>query len=318
MAKYDVVSIGESLIDFTGTDVDGELAFVPNVGGGPLNLVAAVAKFEMPAAMITKISKDGFGIRIYEALKLAGIGLNGVVFSQKNTALAFVHNDSSGDRSFTFYRNNTADLDLSSEEINYKIIEEAKVLHYSSVSMTGNPCREATFFAASYAKKSKTTVSFDPNLRPLLWNSLDDAKAQIEKGLTYTDILKLSEEELQFLTDTFDYDEGTQMLYDKYQIPIILLTLGKKGCYYRLSGITGIMPTYECVETIDTTGAGDGFLGGFLYRFVKLNKSPTSVTEAEVTAAIDFANATGSLVTTVMGGFTAMPELEAVEQLMNS
>jgi sugar/nucleoside kinase (ribokinase family) len=174
--------------------------------------------------------------------------------------LAFVHLAEDGDRSFSFYRKPGADMMLEEKEIKLELIAQSKVFHFGSLSMTNEPAKSATLKAADFAKKKGVIISYDPNLRPPLWNDLEQAKTTILKGMEYADIVKISEEELAFLTGEEDLEKGSEILMDQYNIKILFVTLGAKGCFYRVKDQTGIVPGYK-VKAIDTTGAGDSFLG---------------------------------------------------------
>lgn len=312
---FDVVALGEVLIDFTpnGRSENGNLLFERNPGGAPANVLAAVAKLGLKTAFIGKVGNDQFGLFLVNVLKDIDINTEGLVFSNDvNTTLAFVHLNEQGDRSFSFYRNSGADMMLEEDEVNKNIIRNAKIFHFGSVSMTHEPARTATIQAASLAKESNVIVSYDPNLRPALWNSLPEAKETILNCMKYADILKISEEELLFLTGSKDMDTGTQYLYDKYNTKLILVTLGPNGCFFRKGESTGHSQTYD-VKTIDTTGAGDAFLGGALYQILQRNKGLEDFTAADIYQCIDFANAVGSLAITKKGAIPAMPTLKEVE-----
>lgn len=313
---FDVVALGEVLIDFTpsGLSAAGNELFERNPGGAPANVLAALSKLGKKTAFIGKVGNDQFGKFLESTLKTCNIDTRGLVFSNEvNTTLAFVHLDDKGDRTFSFYRNPGADLTLSRDEINYQLIKGAKVFHYGSVSMTHEPSKTATLSAVQFAKENGVLVSYDPNLRVPLWSSLDAAKKVISEGLKFADLLKISEEELLFLTGESDLEAGSKSIRDKFGIDIIFITLGRKGCFYRLKDSTGCSPTYD-VKTIDTTGAGDAFLGGILYNIVENGIKPTQLTLSDIATFVDFANATGSMATTRRGAIPAMPSLNEIEE----
>jgi sugar/nucleoside kinase (ribokinase family) len=251
-------------------------------------------------------------------LSKQGIHTDGLLqTAEANTTLAFVHLDDSGDRTFSFYRNPGADMLLTTEEVNIDILKRAAVFHFGSVSMSREPARTATLNTAEKAKRMGKLVSYDPNLRPPLWESLDEAKNVLLQGLQYADILKISEEELMFLTDTDDLVNGTLRLYDKYKTSVILVTLGANGCFYRKSDQTDHCPGFQ-VNAIDTTGAGDAFFGGFLYKLITCDKQIVELTDKDLHEMIAFANAMGALTTTRKGAIPALPAFEQIEMLLGN
>jgi len=313
---YDIVAAGELLIDFApgGTTKEGTALFERNPGGAPANVLAMASRLGKKTAMIGKVGDDQFGRFLTDVLKNIHVDTKGLVYTKEaNTTLAFVSLDKNGDRSFSFYRNPGADMLLAAADVDVEMVKNCRIFHFGTVSMTSNPSREATLFAVDTAKKNGAIISFDPNLRPLLWRNLEEAKAMIVKGLPLADILKVSNEELEFITGIKDLEEGSKYLKDHYGIQVILVTLGPAGCFYRIGGNQGILPTYD-VKTIDTTGAGDAFLGAFLYQFIQYGKDAAALDLKEIEAMIDFANAAGSLATTKKGAIPAMPDLEAIAE----
>lgn len=236
------------------------------------------------------------------------------VDEEVNTTLAFVHTFPDGDREFSFYRNPGADMMLSVDEVKPEFIEQARLFHFGTLSMTHEGVREATKKAVQTAKEKGLLVSFDPNLRPPLWKSLDDAKAQMEYGFQYCDILKISDNEIQFVSGKEDYEEGIQYLQEKYHIPLILLTMGKDGSRAYYKGMRVERAGFKC-KMIETTGAGDTFCGSSL-NFL-LDHDFQNLTEAKLGEMLTFANAAAAIVTTRKGAIRAMPERAEVEELMN-
>ncbi|MDR1232376.1 MAG: carbohydrate kinase [Spirochaetaceae bacterium] len=343
----DITAIGEILIDFTpaGADDRGIPLFSQNPGGGPVNMLAMYAKLGGKAAFIGKIGNDRFGDFLRDTLKRAGIDTSGVVRSGTvNTTLAFVHLDRSGDRSFSFYRNPGADITLETAEIDSGLIEAAGNFHVSGVSLTGEPSRSAVCHALDIAVAHGKTVSYDPNYRPQLWgdvpgaevsevlnpsfpHSLDHARAstvaislrssikrELVRPLAKVDILKVSDEEAALMTGEPEIQNGAAALA-KAGPAIVLVTLGPKGAFFLCRDGTGLLPAYD-VPTVDTTGAGDAFLGAVLFKLRgKRRADVRSVTRDELADIVRFANAAGSLATTKPGGIPAMPSPEAVAQL---
>lgn len=311
---YDVVALGELLIDFTpsGKTERGNHLFELNPGGAPANVLVALSKLGKKGAFIGMVGRDQFGSFLNEVLVENGIDVRGLKFSATaRTTLAFVHLDQDGDRSFSFYRNPGADMMLKPEDVDYDLITQAKIFHFGAVSMSKGPAREATLAAAKFAKEKGLLVSYDPNYRPPLWENSAEAKTVIKSGLQYTDILKVSQEELMLITSTNNLEEGTAALYDQ-GIQVILVTLGPEGCFYRYPGGTGKMATYP-VQAIDTTGAGDAFLGGVLYWFSELTlQEICALPQSEFRKVINFANGMGALSTTKRGGIPSLPSLEEI------
>lgn len=315
---YDVVALGELLIDFTpdGLSEKGNILFERNPGGAPANVLAVLSKFGKKTAYIGKVGHDQFGYFLEETLRNNRIESSGLVFAENvNTTLAFVHLKEDGDRSFSFYRKPGADLMLEENEVNYDLIRKGRVFHFGSVSLTGEPFRTATMKAVKFAKQQGLLISYDPNLREPLWDSLDEAKVIISEGLHYADVLKVSEEELHFLTDSMDLDEGTKWIWDKYGISVIFVTMGNKGCFYRLRGDVGSIPAYR-VKAIDATGAGDAFFGSILFHLLENYMKLEQLTILDIEKFVQFANAAGALTTMRKGAIPAIPNLEQVKLFM--
>jgi len=316
---YDVVALGELLIDFTpaGISANNCFLFEQNPGGAPANVLSVLASFGKSTGMIAKLGKDQFGYFLKEVLDNIKVSTEGIVFDdQANTTLAFVHLESSGERKFSFYRNPGADMMLKEEEVNLNMIKNAKIFHFGSISMTHEPARSATLKAVKYARENGLVISYDPNYRPLLWKSAEDAIKQMKAGLTYADILKVSEEELQLLTNIDDITQSTQFLYDEYNISLTVVTLGSKGSYYRRGKLEGYIPAYT-VKAVDTTGAGDGFFGALLYQILESGKKLSELEAAELENMLKFSNATGALMTTKRGAIPAIPTLKDINELMS-
>ncbi|TFE27238.1 PfkB family carbohydrate kinase [Cohnella luojiensis] len=315
---YDVIALGELLIDFTPQSVEGgkDAYFQKNPGGAPANVLSALSKQGKKTAFIGKVGNDSFGTYLADVLESNGISTKGLVFSDReNTTLAFVELNDKGDRDFTFYRKPGADMMLNKDEIDYDFIASAKVFHYGSISMTHEPSRQATLKALAHAKQNGVLISFDPNLRLPLWPDRETAKEQILSVIHYADIMKISEEELTFLTGTEDLEDGARRIYEQYRTPLICITLGDKGCFYRAGAITGFVDAFE-VQTIDTTGAGDAFLGGVLSGVLDEETQLHKLSEAQLTAIITYGNAMGSLATTKRGGIPSMPDRGDVSKLI--
>ena len=314
--KYDVIALGELLIDFTmnGQSEQGNNMFEACPGGAPCNVLALLNKMGKKTAFIGKVGKDQFGALLRDPITEAGIDASNLMVDENvNTTLAFVHTFPDGDREFSFYRNPGADMMLTADEVNPEVVKDTKVFHFGTLSMTHEGVREATKKAVETAKANGCLVSFDPNLRPPLWSSLDLAKEQMEYGFGKCDILKISDNEIQFVSGKEDYDEGIAYLQETYNIPLILLTMGKDGSRAYYKGMRVERPGFS-VKAIETTGAGDTFCGSSLNYLV--DHDFENLTEEQLGEMLTFANAAAALVTTKKGAIKAMPVKEEVLELI--
>ena len=314
--KYDVIALGELLIDFTmnGQSEQGNNMFEACPGGAPCNVLALLNKMGKKTAFIGKVGKDQFGTLLRDTITEAGIDASNLMVDENvNTTLAFVHTFPDGDREFSFYRNPGADMMLTADEVNPEVVKDTKVFHFGTLSMTHEGVREATKKAVETAKANGCLVSFDPNLRPPLWSSLDLAKEQMEYGFGKCDILKISDNEIQFVSGKEDYDEGIAYLQETYNIPLILLTMGKDGSRAYYKGMRVERPGCS-VKAIETTGAGDTFCGSSLNYLV--DHDFENLTEEQLGEMLTFANAAAALVTTKKGAIKAMPVKEEVLELI--
>ena len=315
MKKYDVVALGELLIDFamSGQSEQGNNVFEACPGGAPCNVLAMLNKLGKKTAFIGKVGNDQFGKLLKATIEEIGIDATGLLMDEDvRTTLAFVHTFADGDRDFSFYRNPGADMMLSEEEVNFDMIRDTKVFHLGTLSMTDEPVRSATKKALDVAKEAGCLISFDPNLRPPLWKSLDTANEMMEYGFGYCDILKISDNEIQFVSGKEDYDEGIQYLQEKYNIPLIFLTLGKDGSRAYYKGMRVEQGGFK-VETFESTGAGDTFCGSVISGV--LDKGIDNLTEESLAEILKFANAAAALVTTRKGAIRSMPTPEEVCKL---
>ena len=314
--KYDVIALGELLIDFTmnGQSEQGNNMFEACPGGAPCNVLALLNKMGKKTAFIGKVGKDQFGALLRDTITEAGIDASNLMVDENvNTTLAFVHTFPDGDREFSFYRNPGADMMLTADEVNPEVVKDTKVFHFGTLSVTHEGVREATKKAVETAKANGCLVSFDPNLRPPLWSSLDLAKEQMEYGFGKCDILKISDNEIQFVSGKEDYDEGIAYLQETYNIPLILLTMGKDGSRAYYKGMRVERPGFS-VKAIETTGAGDTFCGSSLNYLV--DHDFENLTEEQLGEMLTFANAAAALVTTKKGAIKAMPVKEEVLELI--
>lgn len=313
---YDVVALGELLIDFTESgksEQENQLLEV-NPGGAPCNVLAMLSQLGRKTAFIGKVGQDIFGNLLKNTLNEVGISSENLIMDKEvRTTLAFVHTLSDGDREFSFYRNPGADMMLREEEISSEVIRDTKIFHFGTLSMTHEGVRKATKKAVSIAKEAGALISFDPNLREPLWESLEIAKEQMEYGFQQCDILKISDNEIQFVTGKEDYDEGIAVLQEKYEIPLILLTKGKDGSCAYYKGMR-VEKKGFCVQAIETTGAGDTFCGcslGYL-----LEHDLQQLSEKELEEMLTFANAGAALITLKKGAIRSMPKEEEIRRFM--
>ena len=319
MKKFDVTALGELLIDFTdnGKSAQGNTLFEANPGGAPCNVLAMLNKCGHPTAFIGKVGKDIFGLKLKSTLEEVGINTSNLIVDENaRTTLAFVQTFEDGDRDFSFFRNPGADMLLTAQEVDEELIKDSRILHFGTLSMTHDGVREATKRAIAVAKESGAVISFDPNLRPPLWNSLEDAKVQVAYGLGQCDVLKISDNEIQWFTGEEDFDAGIAKLRKEYDIPLILLSMGRDGsrAYYKDLKVEAAPFLQE--STIETTGAGDTFGGSCLHYILKYGLD--DLDERRLKEMLTFANAAASIVTTRKGALRVMPEIEEVESFIQS
>lgn len=316
MKKYDVVALGELLIDFTnnGVSSQGNSLFEANPGGAPCNVLAILQKLSKKTAFIGKVGNDQFGKLLKGTLDEVGIDSSNLLFDDKiPTTLAFVHNMPDGDRDFSFYRKPGADMMLTADEIHEDMVNDTKIFHFGTLSMTSEGVREATIKAIELARKNGALISLDPNLREPLWDSLDNAREQMLKAISYCDILKISDNEIQFLTGIDDYDEGISKLRSMYNIPLICLTLGKDGSRSYYKDMRVEVKGFRQDHVLDTTGAGDTFCGSVL-SFI-CDNGLDDLSEIKLREMLTRANAAASLITTKKGAIRSMPNITEIELL---
>lgn len=310
---FDVTALGELLIDFTenGESSQGNPMMEANPGGAPCNVLAMLEKLGKKTAFIGKVGSDMFGNQLKKAVEEVGIDTRNLIMDKNHhTTLAFVHTYPDGDRDFSFYRDPGADMMLTKEEVQKELIQSSRIFHFGTLSSTHEGVREATRHAIELAKEAGCIITFDPNLRPPLWNSLEDARKEIEYGMTKCDVLKISDNEVEFLFDTTDYDKGAALIREKYNIPLVLITMGKDGsrAYYKDMRVE-VAPFLQ-ENTIETTGAGDTFCASSL-NYV-LEHGLEDLTEENLKELLTFANAAASLITTRKGALRVMPSKEEV------
>lgn len=318
MKDIDVLALGELLIDFTsnGLSEQGNGLFEANPGGAPCNVLAILNKLGKKTAFVGKVGNDGFGRMLKKTLEDLAINTEGLLLDDVyHTTLALVHTDENGDRDFSFYRDPSADVMLTADEVDPELLKRAKIFHYGTLSMTHDGVRAATQKAIEIAKADGQLLSFDPNYREPLWKTADMAKEQISYGLSQCDILKISEEELELMTGTADIDEGVKILWEKHpNIKLFNVTAGGAGSYSFYKDMKVFQPGFKLGGTIETTGAGDTF-GGAVLDYV-LEHDIDALTEDNLNEMLRFANAAAYLVTTRKGALRSMPEKEQIDEIL--
>lgn len=315
--RFDVVALGELLIDFTenGLSSQGNPVLEANPGGAPCNVLAMLNKLGKKTAFIGKVGRDQFGNQLKQVVEESGTDVSNLIMDEKvHTTLAFVHTMPDGDREFSFYRNPGADMMLTKDEVNEEIIRDGHIFHFGTLSSTHPGVREATRHALKIAKENGLLISFDPNLREPLWESLDHAREEIAYGLSQCDILKISDDEMVFMTGTDDYTKGVQILREQYDIPLIFVTLGKEGsrAYYKDMMVEAA--PFIRKDTIETTGAGDTFEACAL-NYV-LEHGIDHLDRENLLELLRFANAGASIITSRKGALKVMPEKAEIEAVL--
>ena len=317
--KYDVTALGELLIDFTdnGKSAQGNTLFEANPGGAPCNVLAMLNRLGHSTAFIGKVGRDIFGLKLKAVLEEAGIDTAGlIVDADARTTLAFVQTLPDGDRDFSFYRNPGADMLLTADEVDGGLIRSSRLFHFGTLSMTHEGVRKATKKAVRLAKESGALISFDPNLRPPLWKSLDEAREQAAWGFSQCDVLKISDNEIQWFTGEEDLDQGIEKLRKEYDSPLILLSMGRDGSRAYYKDLRVEKAPFLQKGTIETTGAGDTFGGSCLHFVLKYGLN--GLDEERLTEMLTFANAAASIITTRKGALRVMPEADEVERFLSS
>lgn len=317
----DVTALGELLIDFTprGVSEQGSYVFEANSGGAPCNVLAAVSRLGKSAAFIGKVGTDTFGEFLKKTLVDLGVDTGGLVMTPDYfTTLAFVTLDDDGNRSFAFSRKNSADVMLEADEVPEELIKNSRIFHCGTLSLTDPTCRAATIRALDIAKENGVMISVDPNLREPLWANLDDAKEAIRLVLSYADIIKISDYELDFIYGKIDTADGARRLFNEYKPSIVFATCGKDGAYLVKDDILLHHPCFDNVKTIDTTGAGDSFCGTSLSRLLDLDLKIAEMNESQCHDLLRYASAAASLATAKRGAIPAMPSDDEITALMNA
>lgn len=319
--KYDVVALGEFLIDFTpaGNTDSGMKLFEQNPGGAPVNMLTAAGKAGLKTAFIGKVGDDMHGNFLIETAKQAGIETKGIVVDDTVfTTLAFVTLDENGEREFSFARKPGADTMLCYKEIDTELLRDTKVFHIGSLSLTDEPARTTTFQAVKEAKKNGALISYDPNYRAPLWSSKENAMERMKSILPFVDIMKLSDEETSLLTPFADPDEAAEYLLGR-GVRLVAVTLGSEGvliCSRDGSEIISRRVPGFASHVVDTTGAGDSFWGAFVSQLVRAGKRLEEFSIDELAEYARYGNAVASLCVEKRGGLRSIPEeSEAMERL---
>ena len=314
----DVTALGELLIDFTMISADGEgyPTMAAHPGGAPANFLAALAKYGKRTALLGKVGTDKFGRLLKGTLEGAGIETRGLVAADDVfTTLAFVTLDASGDREFSFSRKPGADTCIRFEELDLSLIDEARAFHFGTLSLTDEPARSTTQQAVAYAKAHGKLITYDPNLRKPLWKDLDEAKTQMLWGLQHADVVKISDEEVEFLFGLNPQD-GAAHILKEFGVKLVFVTCGPDGCFFMNAQASGQVPGMSGIRVVDTTGAGDIFGGSAVYRLLETGKAPEALEEKELREIVSFACTAAGLSTTKHGGIQSVPDIDDVIRSM--
>ncbi len=319
MKTFDVVALGELLVDFTenGISTQSNPLLEANPGGAPCNVLSMLQNLGKKTAFIGKVGADAFGQMLTQAVRDQGINTdNLMVDASVPTTLAFVHKDQAGDRSFSFYRNPGADMMLRWEEIDEGMLLDTRIFHFGTLSMTEDEIEKVTKRAVEKAKSGGAIISFDPNLRPPLWTDLDRARDQMWYGISQCDILKISDDEITFLTGTEDIDKGVEAIFKRFRPSLLCATMGKEGSKAFYKGECTFCQSFLREDTIETTGAGDTFLACVLNAV--LEKGLDALSKQELFEMLQFANAASSIITTRKGALKVMPKKEEIIDIVYS
>ncbi|MBQ4259170.1 MAG: carbohydrate kinase [Lachnospiraceae bacterium] len=317
--KYDVVALGELLIDFTqnGKSEQGNPVFEANPGGAPCNVLSMLAKLGHKTAFIGKVGDDGFGHQLEQALMEVGIDTVNLKFDKEvHTTLAIVQTFENGDRDFSFYRKPGADMMITKGEVSGELLKETKAFHFGTLSMTDDENTEATKYALALARENGALITFDPNIRMPLWDSEEHLREAMSYGMEYCQVLKISDNEIQWFTGEEDFDKGVERIRAKYDIPLILVSMGPEGsrAYYK-DMIVSQAPFLQ-ENTIETTGAGDTFMACVIHKVLTCGLD--QLDRCKLQEMLIFANAAASLITTKKGALRVMPTKDEVLALIQA
>lgn len=310
---FDIVAVGELLIDFTPKKFGEESAFVPNPGGAPCNFLTMASHLGAKTAFIGKVGNDAFGKQLKGVIDAEGVDTRNLILSDEvNTTLAFVHLDPSGDRSFSFYRKGCADVNLKNDEVDYDIIDGAKAVHFGSLSFTDEPSRTTVHEILSFAKDKGKIISYDPNFRPALWESEEEAIKHMLSGFDYANVIKVSDEEAILLTGENDFEKACEKLMTD-STKLICVTLGGEGVYYYHKDGSGIVPGFKS-NVVDTTGAGDTFFGATIGQLILKEIDLDHIDNDKLEELLKFSNAAASICIEGYGGIPSIPSVESVNE----
>lgn len=315
---FDVVALGELLIDFTyhGRSENGMRLFEQNPGGAPSNMLCAASNLGLSTAFIGKVGKDMHGDYLRRVLEEKGVDTSGLISAPDVfTTLAFVELSETGERKFSFARKPGADTCLSASEVKRELVEGCKIFHFGSLSLTDEPSRSATIEAVKAAKKAGAIISYDPNYRAPLWKSEEEAGRQMRSVLHFADIVKISDEEAELITGSTSPEAIADYLF-RQGVSCAVVTLGSNGAYTAMEGKSVLVPV-SAVPVVDTTGAGDAFWGGFLYQLAMSGLRPAQLSEVQLRDFTEFANTVASLCVQKRGGIPAMPTLHMVREFLD-
>ena len=316
---FDIVALGEVLIDFTqsGVSASGMRLFEQNPGGAPANMLTASTKLGLSTAFIGKVGTDMHGQFLKEVLEAQKINTDGLVMADNTfTTLAFVELKENGERVFSFARKPGADTQLTKEELNKELLTNTKVFHFGALSLTDEPCRGATYEAVQCAKEAGAIISYDPNYRAPLWESVEEAVEQMRAPIPYVDVMKISDEETELLTGQSDPEAAAEILVSQ-GVKIVVVTLGSEGALVRIKDGSAVVKGFKS-EVADTTGAGDSFWGGFVHQLVSTGKNIEDLALEELKECVRFANAVAAICVTRRGAIPAMPTLEEVQKRLET
>ena len=313
---YDITTFGEILIDFTSQDIndDGQMLYARNPGGAPANVAVAASRLGAHIAFIGKAGKDMHGEFLRSVLQREKVDTKGMLLDEDYfTTLAFVEVNENGERTFSFARKPGADTKLQKEEVDVDVLDRTNIFHVGSLSLTDQPARDTTFYAVKRAKNKGSVISYDPNYRASLWPDEKTAKKHMRSLVPYVDLMKISDEETELLTDHKDVREAAKTLYEQ-GVKVVAVTLGGEGAYIYSKDGGCMVPGFSVKQIADTNGAGDSFWGGFLYKVSTSEKQPDELTQKELKEFARFGNAVASLCVEKKGAIPAMPELAQVER----
>lgn len=314
----DVVAMGELLIDFTcqSIDDDGYPIMAAHPGGAPANFLAALAKYGAKTALLGKVGNDTFGKMLSGTLKKVGIDTRGLIMSEDVfTTLAFVTLDETGNREFSFARKPGADTCITFEELNLSLIDEAKVFHFGTLSLTDEPALSTTVRAVAYAKSKGKLITYDPNLRKPLWRSMEEAREKMLWGLGQADVVKISDEEVRFLFG-LGVQDGAKHILEHYGVKLVFVTCGAEGCFFKNANAEGMVSSLQGIKAVDTTGAGDIFGGSAVWKLLSTGISPERLEEKQLQEVVTFACTAAGLSVTRFGGISSVPEYAQVLEKM--